>query len=827
MKNLYIFISFFIYSLFYSQNVNIPDANFKSLLLAASPTTHIAKSLTNPTAWVSIDTNGDGEIQQSEASAIGSLELFNIYNSFPQIIGSIQSLEGIKAFNNASSISLGNLNQVATIDVSNLTNLKIFSLFEAPYTTTVNASGCTAITNFNVRHAAVTTLDTSSMPLLRVFYCDDNNIQNLNLSNNNLIQYLVCNQNNLTSLNVSNINSLISINISQNNIPNLNLGNLPNLETIVCSANVLTNLNLLNSPKLKSLEASFNNLAFINLSQNPLLNYIRLTNNQLTNLDLSTAPQLTTLNVSDNLLTSLDIRHNVLLSSFIVQNNNLQTLFIKNGKPNNVNFSNNPNISYICCDDSDINLVTNALNSYGYSNVTLNSYCSFTPGGTSYTIQGNTKYDNNNNGCDVNDLNKAFQKFNVTGSAGTGNIIANASGNYSIPVSSGSHTIVPVLENPSYFSISPASFSASFPAQASPLTQNFCMTANGTHNDLEVTVIPVTAAVPGFNAKYKIVYKNKGTTAQSGNLSFNFNDNLMNLLSSTITPTSQSTGLLNWNFTNLQPFETKEITLIFTLNTPTQIPPLSGGDILNYTSQITGAADETPSDNLFTLNQTVVNSFDPNDKTCLEGASIAQAKVGDYVHYMIRFENTGTANAQNIVVKDEIDLSKYEISSLQALNASHPFVTRINGNNVEFIFQNIQLPFDDANNDGYVTFKIKTKSTLTIGDSFSNLAKIYFDYNHPIITNNYTTTVQNVLSTTEISVEKNNFAIYPNPVKDILYIKSSNEIIKAEVYDAAGRIILSTKVSGNSVNVSELSKGSYQIRLFDKNHFEMQKFIKN
>jgi hypothetical protein len=35
---------------------------------------------------------------------------------------------------------------------------------------------------------------------------------------------------------------------------------------------------------------------------------------------------------------------------------------------------------------------------------------------------------------------------------------------------------------------------------------------------------------------------------------------------------------------------------------------------------------------------------------------------------------------------------------------------------VEFIFQGIQLPFDDANNDGYVVFKIKSKNTLAIGD---------------------------------------------------------------------------------------------------------------
>ncbi|MBT2623349.1 T9SS type A sorting domain-containing protein [Chryseobacterium sp. ISL-6] len=406
-------------------------------------------------------------------------------------------------------------------------------------------------------------------------------------------------------------------------------------------------------------------------------------------------------------------------------------------------------------------------------------------------------------------------------------MIANNSGNYSIPVQAGSHTITPVLENPTYFNISPISVTANFPAQASPLTQNFCMTANGTHNDLEVVIIPVTAAAPGFDTKYKIIYKNKGTTTQSGTLIYNFNDDLMNYLNSTIAPNSQSTGILSWNFTNLLPFETKEIIVTFKLNTPTQIPALNGGDILHYTAQVNAATDDTPVDNTFTLNQTVVNSLDPNDKTCLEGTSITQAKVGDYVHYLIRFENTGTANAHNIVVKDEIDATKFDISSLVSLHGSHNFVTRVNSNVVEFIFENIQLPFDDANNDGYISFKIKTKANLIIGDSFSNTAKIYFDYNAPIITNTSTTSVLNTLGTSETNNDKIQFSIYPNPVKDVLFIKSKENIIKAEIYDVAGRILSSVSVTDNSINTSELTKGNYIIKLFTKDKSIMQKFIKN
>ncbi len=152
--------------------------------------------------------------------------------------------------------------------------------------------------------------------------------------------------------------------------------------------------------------------------------------------------------------------------------------------------------------------------------------------------------------------------------------------------------------------------------------------------------------------------------------------------------------------------------------------------------------DDTPQDNTFAFNQTIVNSFDPNDKTCLEGSSVSTEMVGQYLHYMIRFENTGTAPAQNIIVKDIIDITKYDLSSLIPLTGSHPFTTRIVGTNkVEFIFENINLPSEPDSNDGYVAFKIKTKPTLVAGNSVANSASIYFDYNLPIVTNTATTAI--------------------------------------------------------------------------------------
>ncbi|MCS3529726.1 T9SS type A sorting domain-containing protein [Chryseobacterium sp. JUb7] len=826
MRNFYLFVLFLAQISLSAQIVNIPDPYFKTKLLSATPATQIAKDLNGN--WTTIDANNDGEIQLSEALAISDIGIYNNSNQTSVSTYQIQSVEGIKAFANLIYLDLSNFANLTSIDVSGMQKLRLVGFDDDPKLASVNFTNCNLLETIYVRRANIVNLNVSNLPKLNILDCSGGSIQTINYAGSTTLKLFFCDDNNITSINVAPLTNLVRFTITQNALTSLDVSNHLFLERLSCSSNQLTSLNLQNTPKLNNLEASFNNLTSLNVSQSPLLNYIRAVNNQITSIDVSALPALQTLKLENNQLTTLNIANNYQLTYPTVQNNNLQTLFLKNGKIQSINYANNPNLTYICCDEGEINQMITSNNGYGYNNVVVNSYCNFTPGGTYFTIQGNTKYDENSNGCDPNDINKPLQKFNISGNGSSGSFTANGSGDFSIPVVAGSHTIVPVLENPAYFNISPSSITASFPSQTSPLTQNFCLTANGTHHDLEVLIIPTTVAVPGFDAKYKIVYKNKGNTTQSGTLTLAYNDNLMDYQTSTVTPNAQSTGLLTWNFTNLHPFETKEITVTQKMNTPTATPPLNGGDILHHTVQINGASDDTPADNTFTLNQTVVNSFDPNDKTCLEGTSITQTQVGDYVHYLIRFENTGSANAQNIVVKDEIDISKYDLSTLIALNGSHNFVTKTTGPNViEFIFENIQLPFDDAHNDGYVSFKIKTKSTLTSGDSFSNTAKIYFDYNHPIITNTYTTTVENKLGTSDIKNDKSDISIYPNPVQDVVYIKSKTEVLKAEIFDATGRIVRITSVKDNSINVVDLPKGNYIIRLFTKEKTAAQKFIKH
>lgn len=450
-------------------------------------------------------------------------------------------------------------------------------------------------------------------------------------------------------------------------------------------------------------------------------------------------------------------------------------------------------------------------------------------GGGYYNLSGQNKLDTNLNGCDSGDYIFPNLKMNFNDGLSNYDFFVNNTGNYSFLLSQGNYTITPIVN--ANFSISPTSITANFPSQFTSLVQNYCISPlNGSYADLDVQIIPLNNARPGFDAKYKIVFKNKGVLTQSGEVNLAFDDQVMDLVNAAPAFTNQSTNTLSWNFTNLNPQETRTIIVDFNLNSPMETPALNSGNLLVYNASFTGVLpDYTPSDNVFSLNQTLVNSLDPNDKRCLQGQTVGVEKIGDYVHYVIRFENKGTGNAQFIRIEDIIDTSKFDIATLEPLNASHSFLTKISNNNkVEFYFNNINLPFDDANNDGYVMYKIKLKSTLVNGDVFSNTASIYFDFNPAIITNTETTTIATLSN--EHHVAENVFNVYPNPVSDLLYINQKAEVNvnSITVYNTIGQLVLkiSNPKNKNYIDVSEMPSGGYLLNLETDKGLLKTKFIK-
>ena len=299
----------------------------------------------------------------------------------------------------------------------------------------------------------------------------------------------------------------------------------------------------------------------------------------------------------------------------------------------------------------------------------------------------------------------------------------------------------------------------------------------------------------------------------------------MSYVSSSDATSSAGFGTLTWDYANLLPFESRSILVTMHVNSPVDANPVNIGDVLTLTAIVLPqAGDENVSDNTFQYNQSVVGSFDPNDVTCIEGNLVSPIEIGDYLHYIINFENTGTADAENIVVKDVIDTTQFDVNSLQILNSSSPITAKITGNVAEFIFPNINL---HSGGHGNILIKVKSKYTLVQGDTVSKQANIYFDYNAPVETNLENTTFQ-TLSNSNHDLDAS-ITVYPNPTKGNVNINCNNTIESVQLYDAQGRLLETDLINQTNtvIDISSKSNGVYFLKVLSDKGILVQKIVKN
>lgn len=721
-------------------------------------------------------------------------------------------------------------NAISTLNVVNMPNLTKLNCSNNTLTT-LNLSGLNLLTELYLDNNQVASLDVNTMTNLTSLSCNSNQLTTLEVYNLAALKFLGCSGNQLTSLNVGTLSELNSLNCSSNQLASLDVSALGNLNELSCTSNELTTLDVSNSPLLRALACSENQLSTLDIGNQASLYSLACGHNQLTGLIVNGSTNLVGLYCEDNQLTTLDVSALSRLTDLWCQDNSLTELFLKNGSNESaLNFSNNPALTYICADDIQLANVQALLNGLGMNATVCNSYCTFTPGGPHNTVIGTTIFDGNNNGCNINDPLHPNIRVDFTDGFTTGSAFTNTNGICTFYADAGSYILFPNIENAAAFNISPASATISFPDNNYNISnQSFCLSANGVHPDLEVVISPISPARPGFDATYEIVYKNKGNQELSGNVTLAFDDSRLDLVTATPAADTQTANSLEWVYTSLLPFESRTIALEFNVNSPTDTPAVNNGDVLNFTASITPVAgDELASDNTFTYNQVVVNSFDPNDITCLQGNSVSPSEIGNYLHYIVNFENTGTASAVNIVVRVEVDESQYDLHSLQVLNTSHNSRTVIRGNIVEFMFEDIQLEASAGDppvgGHGNVLFKIRSNDGLDQGDVVTKQADIYFDYNAPIVTNEAETVFES-LGNPDVSVDQS-VTIYPNPSSGIVNVKSDSEIRSVELFDIQGRL-LQNKLNSNFIDLSSRANGMYFVRVTTDKGIKVEKIVRN
>lgn len=326
-------------------------------------------------------------------------------------------------------------------------------------------------------------------------------------------------------------------------------------------------------------------------------------------------------------------------------------------------------------------------------------------------------------------------------------------------------------------------------------------------HDLSATLTSTTAR-PGFGTQvWLTVTNNSAFPSGQVNIALSYDAVLL----------SPSTS--SWNLPGMAPYAS--ITFTFTANVPADISLL--GTVLNYTATVTNTTTEVNTgNNTALLAVTITGSYDPNDKQGTTSSALSDSQYfltqDEWIDYTVRFQNTGTAAAETVVIRDTLD-ADLDIPSLQILGASHAFTPSFgDGRELVFTFAEIDLPdstTDLLGSQGFIRFRLKPNNDIVVGDVLENTAGIYFDFNPPIITNTVSHVVDFSTGVAGIP-ESAVLQLAPNPAEDIVFVKMTTTTDRfVGIFDLQGKaftVPYQVYHDRAKLDVSSLAAGMYVIR---------------
>lgn len=347
-----------------------------------------------------------------------------------------------------------------------------------------------------------------------------------------------------------------------------------------------------------------------------------------------------------------------------------------------------------------------------------------------------------------------------------------------------------------------------------------------------VSILPQTRCNSNTWIQHKFI--NKGNVNLSGSIRFQY-DSLITIDSSSVSPDSVKRNELYWNIDSL-PFDSSMPIRCHFVTPSTRFM----GEGLFFKIIYEGI-DSKGEKVIFvdTFSNEITCAYDPNDKTVWPDRKHLdnQTLFTEDLTYRIRFQNTGTDTAFNIVVTDTLS-PLLDWSTFRIMDNSHPMTTKhYDDGTVEFAFKDILLPDSHVNepkSHGYIYYRIKPKKGLNEGSEIFNTAYIFFDFNPPIATN----TTRNLMVSKIIgggielkpTEEGATLTIYPNPSEYELNIElSQTEPARLQIINISGQTLQEQSFSSthHTLNVSQLPKGIYLINVWQGSKQLQARFVKN
>ena len=555
-------------------------------------------------------------------------------------------------------------------------------------------------------------------------------------------------------------------------VPNLQIADLTGIEdftaltNLSCSDNELTSLDVTNNTALTNLYCSGNELTSLDVSNNTALTYLGCSQNQITSLDLTNSTALELIVCGFNQLTNLDITNNTELRELDTSNNPLTTLDV----------SNNIALNTLKCGNYDNN---GQLTSLDVSNNTALSYFTFTGNQlTSIDVSNNTALYYLN--CSANQLTS----IDVSGNHALGGLRCSNNQLTNLDVRNENNVNFDnfdSLNNPNlnciyvddadysnanWTNIDPNSTFVENEAECEALGESYCKEMNVTRlldSDNEV----VTFEISTDEWHYLAITKSDDLTGKiylDGNL------------------VGEGTFLdVDYNWSQLY---------------------LGVSYFTSWRKHFKGWLDEFRVSSVVRTEQEILENFEANTSLELDDNTLGLWHLdepdGNFFNNSVPGMDDGElfSGAQftdgrfgNSVYFDGIDDRGDCYTNIPESNVTFEIWLKIQGEEEQ---ENVITPFE-----AYGLYN-------TSSDVFDNCDLILDG------------------SSTEI----NSISIYPNPTNNYLFIEGNINPVAISIYNLLGVEVISTK-NTDKVDVSELSKGIYIIKISDGKNLTNKKFIKN
>ena len=280
-----------------------------------------------------------------------------------------------------------------------------------------------------------------------------------------------------------------------------------------------------------------------------------------------------------------------------------------------------------------------------------------------------------------------------------------------------------------------------------------------------------------------------------------------------------------------------------------------------------------------------IGSWDPNDKISFVDGFQSKEIIDSLstIEYMVRFQNTGSDTAFNVKIIDDLP-DYFDKTSIKPLVASHDFEWHLERSVLVIDFPDIKL-VDSTSNEkdshGFVKFQVDLEDDVAPGALIENEARIYFDFNEPIITNKtenyylcnhgeyeamlsicegesyqgytvtgmYLDTLTSVLGCDSIQslylevlpkddseclidglgkVERLDIKAYPNPLSDKLYLLNNESDIddyRVSIYSISGIQVYGSEFMVTEIDLSYLVGGIYMLEIIGEKGRYLEKVV--